>query len=408
MSARVVAADARTTRASTGPAVLAARLAAIEPRAAARPAAIRVVRAPGRVNLIGEHTDYNEGYVLPIAIDRAITLALVATDDRRVSVTLADTGETAGFDIDAIGPRRGHWIDYVAGTAWAMAAEGLPVNGFRGLLASDLPQDAGLSSSAALELVAALALSGGDEPPIDRMTLARIAQRAENVHVGVLCGLMDQFASSLGAEGAALLLDCRSLEFRSVPLPPDETALVVCHSGSKRRLDGSAYNERRAECDAAVAAIAARHPEVRSLRDVTPQMLDLLAEDEQPVLARRARHVVEENQRVLATAAALESGDVTSAGRHFTASHVSLRDLYEVSSPELDALVEIAAGVPGVLGSRLTGAGFGGCTVALVRRESVGALSDAVLQDYPSRTGLTPTVFEVRPAPGARTLDGWR
>ena len=183
-------------RPSIDPGALVERLVAIDSRAAAERDAIRVVRAPGRVNLIGEHTDYNEGYVLPIAIDRAITIALVPTDDRRVTLTLAENGETAGFELDAIGPRPGHWIDYVAGTAWAMATDGLPVRGFRGLLASDLPPDAGLSSSAALELASALALSGGDEPPTDRLTLARVAQRGENVHVGVQCGLMDQFASS--------------------------------------------------------------------------------------------------------------------------------------------------------------------------------------------------------------------
>jgi galactokinase len=394
---------ARTGR--TDPRSLADRLAVVEPLAAARPAAIRVVRAPGRVNLIGEHTDYNEGYVLPIAIDRAITMALIPTDDRRVTVTLDAGGETAGFDLDDIGSRRGHWIDYVAGVAWAMAADGLPVSGFRGLLSSDLPQGSGLSSSAALELVAAFALSRGDEPATDRMTLARLAQRAENVHVGVLCGLMDQFASAFGTAGAALLLDCRSLEHRTVPLPLDDVALVVCDSGSPRRLDSSAYNERRAQCEAAVATIAAHDPGVRSLRDVTPSMLDVAAGELGPLLDRRARHVVEENERVLRVADALESGDVATAGRLFGESHASLRDLYEVSSPELDALVDVAESVSGVLGSRMTGAGFGGCTVTLVRRDAVIALGETVVEAYPARTGRTPQVFEVRPSPGARALD---
>jgi galactokinase len=392
----------------TNPRELADALAAIEPRAAGEREAIRVVRAPGRVNLIGEHTDYNDGYVLPITIDRSITMAIIPTDDRRVTVTLVEDGEAAGFDLDDIGPRRGHWIDYIAGTAWAMAAEGLALQGFRGLLASDLPRNAGLSSSAALELASALALSGGDEPATDRMTLARIAQRAENDYVGVQCGLMDQFASSLGIAGAALLLDCQSLAYRTLPLELAGDALVVCHSGSPRRLDGSAYNERRAQCAAAVAAIAREDPGVRSLRDVTPAMLATVAERLEPVLARRARHVVEENVRVLDAAAAFESGDIERVGRLFSASHASLRDLYDVSSPELDALVEVAEGVPGVLGARLTGAGFGGCTVTLVRREAVGALSDAVRGAYAARTGLVPQVFEVTPAGGAETLDGWR
>jgi galactokinase len=259
----------------------------------------RVVRAPGRVNLIGEHTDYNEGFVLPIAIDRSITIALLPTDDRHVAVTLAATGDADGFDLDSLPPPSGRWIDYVVGTAWAMHRAGLLVRGFRGVLGSDLPQGAGLSSSAALELVAALALSGGAEPEVDRLTLARIAQQGENEHVGVACGLMDQFASAAGRDGAALLLDCRSLEHRVVPLPVDRVALVVADTGSERRLDRSAYNQRRAECEAAVAAIAAagrREPgaaPVRSLRDVAPGLLDAVEPVLPPLLAGRARHVVE-------------------------------------------------------------------------------------------------------------------
>jgi galactokinase len=391
----------------TDPAALARALAGIEPRAAKDRAAIRVVRAPGRVNLIGEHTDYNDGYVLPIAIDRAITIALVPNDDGQVTLTLAAGGETAGFRLDAIGPRIGHWIDYVAGTAAAMTASGLAVTGFRGLLASDLPQASGLSSSAALELASAFALSGGEEPATDRLTLARIAQRGENDYVGVACGLMDQGASSLGTEGCALLLDCRSLDHRNVPVDLADVALIVCHSGSSRRLDGSAYNERRAQCDAAVAIIAATEPGVRSLRDVTPAMLAAAGDSLGSVLARRARHVVAENRRVLDTVAALEARDHERVGSMFSESHASLRDLYDVSSPELDALVEIAESVPGVLGSRLTGAGFGGCTVTLVTRGSVDALIDAIRERYPARTGLAPRLFAVEPARGAEAIHDW-
>jgi galactokinase len=376
-------------------------LIATEPLAAADPSRIRVVHAPGRVNLIGEHTDYNAGFVLPLAIDLGISIALLPADDRRVTLTLEATGETDGIDLDAIPPRSGRWIDYVAATAWAMAAADLPVRGFRGVLVSDLPQDAGLSSSAALELASALALAGGEEPGTDRMALARIAQRGENEYVGVACGLMDQFASAMGEDGAALLLDCRSLAYRAVPLPLDDVAIVVTHSGSTRRLERSAYNERRAQCEAAVAAIARNEPGVATLRDVTPGMLDAASASLDPALERRARHVVEENARVLDAVAALEGRDVASAGRLLSASHASLRDLYEVSSPELDALVEIAETVPGVLGARLTGAGFGGCTIALVRREAVGRLTQATLEAYPARTGLTPQVFEVLPSRGA-------
>jgi galactokinase len=217
---------------------------------------------------------------------------------------------------------------------------------------------------------------------------------------------MDQFASACGHAGHALLLDCRSLEHRPVPLALDPVALVVVDSGSPRRLDRSAYNERRAQCDAAVAAIAGRVAGVRSLRDVTTAMLDAASGTMTPVLERRARHVVEENRRVLETVGALDAGDLPAVGKLLDASHASLRDLFEVSSPELDALVEIAGTVPGVLGSRLTGAGFGGCTISLVRREDVGRLAEAIGESYPARTGLTARVFEVKPARGAEVLRG--
>ncbi len=263
---------------------------------------------PGRVNLIGEHTDYNEGFVLPVAIDLGIAIALLPTDDRRVEVTLAATGETLGFDIDDIGPRRGAWIDYIAGTAWALAEAGVATHGFRGILASDLPQGSGLSSSAALELVSSLALCGGELPPMDRMTLARTAQRAENGYVGVNCGLMDQFASAFGEAGHALLLDCRTLDHRSIPMADRDLALVACHSGSPRKLESSAYNERRSQCEAAVAVIAETEPGVTALRDVTPAMLDAARPRMDPVVAARAEHIVHENERVLAAIAAFEGG----------------------------------------------------------------------------------------------------
>jgi|WetSurMetagenome_2_1015567.scaffolds.fasta_scaffold189427_2 galactokinase len=399
-----LAPDSDAAALARDPAAMAHRLAAMSPEAAARPAAIRVVHAPGRVNLIGEHTDYNEGFVLPVAIDLGIAIALVPTADRRVEITLAATGESDAFDLDSIGPRRGSWIDYVAGTAWALAERGVPTGGFRGVLASDLPQGSGLSSSAALELASSLALTGGEVPPLDRMTLALTAQRAENGYVGVNCGLMDQFASAFGEPGKALLLDCRSLDHRAIPMADPDLALVACHSGSPRKLETSAYNERRSQCEAAVAVIAGRVPGVTALRDVTPAMLEEARPRLDPVVAARAEHIVHENGRVLEAVAAFEAGDLATVGRLFYASHASMRDLFGISSPELDALVEIAAGVPGVIGARLTGGGFGGCTINLVRREVVPALREAVLRQYPARTSLTPRVFEVAPSPGARRV----
>ena len=397
-------ADPNTGALARDPDALAARLREVHPEAATNPGDVRVVFAPGRVNLIGEHTDYNEGFVLPVAIERGIGIALVPTDDGVARLTLAETGETREFTAAAPGARQNAWVDYVAGMGWALAEAGLPVRGFRGVLASDLPQGAGLSSSAALEVVSAWALSGGDRPGIDPMGLVHLVKRSENGYIGLNNGIMDQFASIFGEPGRALLLDCRSLDHRPIRLVGQDLALVACHSGSPRRLETSAYNERRAQCDAAVAAISALEPGVTALRDVTPAMLDAVRDRLEPVAVRRAQHVVDEDQRVLDAVEAFEAGDLATVGRLFSASHASLRDLYDVSSPELDALVDIAQATPGVIGARLTGAGFGGCTINLVHRDAVPMLRKIVLRDYPARTGLTPRVFEVEASAGARRL----
>ena len=367
---------------------------------AAAPHAIRVVRAPGRVNLIGEHTDYNLGFVLPAAIELEIRIAFVPSDDRRVELTSETTGERAVFHLDAIGPSPGGMAAYVAGTAWALAEAGIPTRGLRGMVASSLPRASGLSSSAALELAAAwaLAVDPAAIPPLD---LARICQRAENAYVGVNCGLMDQFASACGVAGAAMLLDCRSLAWRPVELPLAGHALVVIHTGSSRSLSASQYNARRAQCEAAAAALAREDPRIRSLRDVTAAMLPAVATRVDEETFRRCRHVVTENGRVEATIRALAVGDLAAVGEAWAASHASLRDDFEVVSPELQALVEIAAAVPGVVAARMTGAGFGGCTVNLVAHDAVAALEERVLAEYPARTGLAPRVYPVDAVAGA-------
>jgi len=375
-------------------------LMAIEPAAVGRRAEVRVVRAPGRVNLIGEHTDYNEGLVLPAAIDLEIRIAYLPTDDRRVELVRLETDERDGFDLDAARPKSGTWLDYVVGTAWALGEASLPLRGLRGVIASTLPPNAGLSSSAAIELASAWALMADSAPAIDRFQLARLSQRAENGYIGLQSGLMDQFASSCGAAGCAVLLDCRSYEWRAIELPSD-IELVVCHTGSPRHLGRSEYNLRRSQCDAAVAALATLEPAIRSLRDVTLEILAAAADRLDPIEFRRAEHVVTENARVEATIAALAAGDLQAVGRLFAESHASLRDRFEVSSPELDTMVEIASGVPGVIAARMTGGGFGGCTVNVVRPDAVEALRAAVEIDYPARTGLTPMVLPVHAADGA-------
>ena len=286
-----------------------------------------------------------------------------------------------------------------------MTRAGLPTVGFDGVLASTVPRASGLSSSAAIELAAAWAVSPAAGPGADPLTLARIAQRAENTYVGVQCGLMDQFASASGVAGAAVLLDCRTLEHRPVPLPSG-VVLVVAHSGMPRTLNTSEYNDRRADCERAVAAIAAREPGVTALRDVDRSLLSHSRDLLDPVAYRRAQHIVDENERVVEVEAALRSGDLDELGRLFAASHVSLRDLYEVSSPELDALADIAWDTPGVVASRMTGAGFGGCTVSLVRPDAVDDFRARVERDYPARTGRTPRVWTVRATDGAGLRDG--
>ena len=387
-------------RVATNPAAARDALVKHFPEAAARPASVRLVRAPGRVNLIGEHTDYNEGLVLPMAIDREIAIAFIPSSDRVVHLARADTGEEAGFELDAIGQPRGTWIDYVAGVAWSLAADGLQLRGLRGVVSSTLPIAAGLSSSAALELAAAMALlQTGEE--LGRLRLARLAQRAETEYVGVQCGLMDQLTASLGSPGGALLIDCRRLSWSAVGLPLDRIAVIAVDSGSPRRLEASQYNARRVECQTAVKTLSRADPSIRSLRDLTAAKLSRVGFLLDPLLRRRAEHVVHENERVAATVEALRLGDLATIGRLFAESHASLRDLYEVSSPELDALVDIAASLPGVIGSRMTGAGFGGCTVNLVARGQIHALQHAVETDYPRRTGLRARVLRVEPNMGA-------
>ena len=377
-----------------------AALARIAPQAAASPEQVRVVRAPGRVNLIGEHTDYNQGWVLPVAISLETWIASWPAAGDSLRLASLQEQVVADFDLLDPGPRRGEWIDYVAGVALGMAGSGVALRAAVAVVDSTIPIGSGLSSSAALELAAAWTLSKTVPPPLAPMDLARLAQRAENEYVGVACGLMDQFASAHGQAGAALLLDCQSLEYRPVALPRG-LAIVVLDTNAPRQLAASEYNARRGDCERGVAWLATRYPGIASLRDVSGPMLedarDLLDAD----VLNRCRHVVEENVRVLEAVAALEAGDLVTVGRLFAQSHASLRDLYAVSSPELDALVAIATSVSGVVGARMTGAGFGGCTVNLVHREAVGALQAAVAREYPARTGRRAGFHVVQAVDGA-------
>ena len=368
-----------------------------------RAAEVRVVRAPGRVNLVGEHTDYNGGFVLPLAIDLEIAIAFVPRDDDVVDLTRVATSERRAIDVSRSAQPIGDWTDYVAGTAWALREAGGDVRGFTGVLAADLPAEQGLSSSAALELASAWALGGGAAPLADRMAVARACQRAENAFVSMPCGLMDQFAVAFGEPGAALLLDCRSLEHRLVPLPRD-AALLVVDSGVVRDLRSSAYAERREACERAAGVLGDLDPSVRSLRDATPALLDEARGRLDESALGRARHVVSENERVLAAVAALEEGDLERVGHGLLASHASLRDDFEVSTPELDELVAIADALPGVFGARLTGAGFGGAVIVLADAARTAPVADAIRERYRTPAGAPPIVRRVNAAAGAGAM----
>ena len=365
---------------------------------------VRVARAPGRVNLIGEHTDYNLGYVLPAAISLETWIASVPRDDGRVMVSSLQQPGEYEFDVGAPGGPQETWRDYVAGVASVLGTLGVPLRGVTAVIDSEVPVGAGLSSSAALELAAAWTVSATVPPPLPQMELAKAAQRAENEYVGVQSGLMDQFASSFGRAGHALLLDCRTFDYHEIPLPQG-TRLVAIDTRSPHSLATSEYNARREQCERGAALLATRHPGVRTLRDVTPGMLrdagDLLDDE----TLRRCRHVVEENERVIAAGNALADGQLDLLGQLFAASHASLRDLYNVSSPDLDALVEIATEVPGVIGARMTGGGFGGCTVNLVRDYAVEHLRAAVTTEFPKRAGREPGFYVVDAVDGAGLVE---
>jgi len=359
------------------------------------------MRAPGRTNLIGEHVDYQDGLVLPMAVEQAIRVWYRPRRDRLLKVHACTFEETCQADLDKPLERTGTWFDYALGVVWVLGAEGLRPGGLDVLVASDLPIAAGLSSSAALEVAFALAVLQTAGVEMDRTRLARLCRRAENEFVGVGCGIMDQFTCLFGRADRALLLDCRSLEYEPVPLPSSLVRVVLADTGMPRALAASAYNQRLAECAEAVERFQQWAPGIAALRDVSPELLEGHIDDLRPVIARRCRHVVSENARVRRAAEALRARDLAEMGRLLLASHRSLRDDYEVSSPELDALVEGATAQAGIYGARLTGAGFGGCTVNLVAPDAVEAVCEGLARAYEARTGRTATLYVTRPADGA-------
>jgi galactokinase len=359
-----------------------------------------IVRAPGRVNLIGEHTDYNDGFVLPVAIDRQVLVAAAPRSDRAVHLYALDFEAQVSFSLDDIRhDEQQRWSNYQRGVAWVLQEEGLELVGLEAVVTSDVPIASGLSSSAAIEVSTATAwqlLSGFE---LDLVQLALLCQRAENQFVGANCGIMDQFISALGQQDHALLIDCRSLDYRLVPLPSG-VAIVVADTMKRRGLVDSEYNARRRECEEGARLLGELLPGIRALRDVTSQQFAQHAEQLPPVICRRCRHVIGENARVEGAVAALEAGDVASFGELMVASHQSLRDDYEVSCRELDVMVEAALGMEGVYGSRMTGGGFGGCTVSLVVQEALEGFGQGVRAAYEAQTGLKPQIYVCQPSQG--------
>ncbi|WP_310549694.1 galactokinase [Paenibacillus glufosinatiresistens] len=352
----------------------------------------RVFYAPGRVNLIGEHLDYNGGYVLPAALEFGTTLLARPREDDRVRFVSTHFEYEADIRIPDIGlAKTGEWVDYPVGVLVELAKTGIaPTRGYDLLFHGDIPNGAGLSSSASIEVVTAFAfltLEGGDT---DTVEIARLSQRAENGYVGVNSGIMDQFAVAVGRRSHAILLMCDTLDYELVPFEAGNYKLIIGNTNKRRGLVDSKYNERRSQCDEALAALRTRVSELACLAGLTPQELeahkDALRDE---TVLRRAQHVVTENRRVLDSVEALRRGDLRTFGTFMNASHESLRDLYEVSCPELDVMVEEAQRIPGTLGSRMTGAGFGGCTVSLVHEDEVERFIAEVGAAYKERTGLT-------------------
>jgi galactokinase len=366
--------------------------------------AVQFAAAPGRVNLIGEHTDYNDGFVLPMAIEREVVVAFRRRSDNMFAAHSVAFDEDIEVDLsvaDAMPPRG--WGTYVAGIARAMQGAGLDVNGVECMIDSDVPVGSGLSSSAALEMAVGRTLFAVSRLEWEPRTMARLGQRSEHEFVGIKCGLMDQLASALGESGYALLIDCRSMEARSVPIP-EGARVVVMDTGARRALAGSEYNDRRESCEAAVS-VARRHQNgIAALRDVSPELLDRIRPELDETTWRRARHVVEENLRPSKMAVAFERGDLTEAGRLMDDSHASLRDLYDVSSEELDLMSGLARRHPACYGARLTGAGFGGCAVALVDTDATDSFIADVHGQYRQQVDLPSELFACAPAAGARLV----
>jgi galactokinase len=358
--------------------------------------------APGRVNLIGEHTDYNDGYVLPMAIEYGTIVAAAVREDRKIRVRSVNLDEAGEIDLDAPEiARRGSWLDFVEGVARILERRGAKLRGVDLLIESSVPSGAGLSSSAALEISVGLALTESSASPIDKIQLALIGQAAEHEFVGAKVGIMDQYVSALGRRHHALLIDCRSLEATQIPFAAQDAAIVICDSKVKHELADSEYNTRRAQCEEGVELLKEFLPGITKLRDVSVEDFAKYESKLPETIKKRCRHVVMENERTISAAKALKNNDLAEFGRLMWLSHASLRDDYEVSCRELDLLVEVAQKSRLVLGARMTGGGFGGSTVNLVPLEYVDEFTEKITTEYKQQTSIESAVYKTGAADGA-------
>lgn len=359
----------------------------------------RIFAAPGRVNLIGEHTDYNDGFVMPCALGFTTRVAISPRADRSINLHSEDFPDVQQFSLDRLpASRLDSWADYLIGVLVQLQRTGSLSQGANVLVSGEVPVAAGLSSSAALEVASALAFMDLNGIVMPLPQVAKMCQRAENTFVGANCGIMDQFVSCLGKGGHALFLDCRSLDYRLVPIPED-VRIVICNTMVKHKHAGGEYNQRRAECEEGVRLLARSNPEIRALRDATLEQVQ--RSDLPPVIARRCEHVIQENARVVEGREALEAGDLARFGNLMRESHRSLRDLFEVSSSELDLMVSLAEKMPGCWGARMTGGGFGGCTVNLVKASEATSFAERIAKVYQEETGVHPDVYVCSAADGA-------
>jgi len=363
--------------------------------------------APGRVNLIGEHTDYNEGFVLPIAIEKKIIMLGQLRNDRLVQIFDLGYKADAKFSLDNLSPyKKESWVNYLMGVMDEMQKAGYLLQGVNIIFISSIPKGAGLSSSAALEVVTALTMVKLNSLEIKPVEMARLCQQAENNFVGVACGIMDQYISCLGQKNYALLIDCRSNDYDLIPFNDHNYQIVICNSKVQRGLVNSEYNKRKEECK--MAAEFFKHKlnrEIRALRDITIDEYKKYQSQLPETIARRARHIISENDRVQIGVQALRIGNYSTFGQLMIESHKSLRDDYEVSCKELDLLVDLALEQEGVLGARMTGAGFGGCTVNLIEKNYIIAFKESIKNKYKKMTGINPDIYLTPPAEGAKVLE---